>query len=64
MNQVNLALFRPEDCLLDHESDSIIQASIRKELKEVTLIIVAHRLKTVMDADRIASYFLVIFSCL
>src|ERR1700761_6072229 len=40
---------------IDHETDTIIQASIRKELKDVTLIIIAHRLQTIMDADRIVS---------
>jgi ABC-type multidrug transport system fused ATPase/permease subunit len=37
----------------DHETDTLIQNSIRNELKDVTLITVAHRLQTIMDADKI-----------
>ena len=38
---------------IDHSTDAIIQRSIREELKGVTLIIVAHRLSTIMDADKV-----------
>ena len=38
---------------VDYDTDAVIQKSIRKELSGVTLIIVAHRLATVMDADKI-----------
>jgi ABC-type multidrug transport system fused ATPase/permease subunit len=37
----------------DYETDTLIQTSIRTELKDVTLITVAHRLQTIMDADKI-----------
>ncbi|EJD52269.1 P-loop containing nucleoside triphosphate hydrolase protein, partial [Auricularia subglabra TFB-10046 SS5] len=37
----------------DHATDTAIQDSIRRELKDVTLITVAHRLRTIMDADKI-----------
>jgi ABC-type multidrug transport system fused ATPase/permease subunit len=39
--------------LKDHDTDTLIQNSIRNELKDVTLITVAHRLQTIMDADNI-----------
>ena len=40
----------------DDETDGIIQGSLRNELgKDVTLLTVAHRLRTVMDADKIVS---------
>jgi ABC-type multidrug transport system fused ATPase/permease subunit len=39
---------------IDYETDAIIQASLRTELKsDVTTIVVAHRLVSVMDSDRI-----------
>lgn len=39
---------------IDYKTDAVIQSSIRHELKrDVTLIIVAHRLQTIMDADKI-----------
>ncbi|KAH7319538.1 P-loop containing nucleoside triphosphate hydrolase protein [Rhizoctonia solani] len=38
---------------IDHDADTAIQTSIRTELKEMTLIIVAHRLQTICDADKI-----------
>lgn len=38
---------------VDHETDSIIQKSLRHELGEVSYLVVAHRLRTIMDFDRI-----------
>jgi len=41
---------------IDYKTDTIIQQSLRNELgKDVTIITVAHRLQTIMDADRIVS---------
>ena len=43
----------------DYETDAIIQKSLRTELgKDVTLLTVAHRLQTIMDADKIVSFVL------
>jgi ABC-type multidrug transport system fused ATPase/permease subunit len=42
---------------IDYETDSIIQSYLRSELgSDVTVLTVAHRLQTVMDADKIVRY--------
>ncbi|KAG1757959.1 hypothetical protein EDB19DRAFT_1936472 [Suillus lakei] len=38
---------------IDFKTDSAIQSSLRNELHNVTQIIVAHRLQTIIDADKI-----------
>ncbi len=38
---------------VDMETDAIVQRSIRAELKNCTLIIIAHKLSTVIDLDKI-----------
>ncbi|CAE6409157.1 unnamed protein product, partial [Rhizoctonia solani] len=38
---------------IDYNTDAAIQKSIRTELIDRTLIIVAHRLQTICDADKI-----------
>mmetsp|Transcript_6250 Transcript_6250/g.18862 ORF Transcript_6250/g.18862 Transcript_6250/m.18862 type:complete len:1282 (+) Transcript_6250:91-3936(+) len=38
---------------IDHDTDDLVQKTIRKTLTHCTLITVAHRLQTVMDSDQI-----------
>ncbi|TFK76748.1 P-loop containing nucleoside triphosphate hydrolase protein [Pluteus cervinus] len=38
---------------IDFKTDTVIQSTLRNELKDVTLITIAHRLQTIMDADKI-----------
>ncbi|QRW00074.1 ABC transporter transmembrane region [Ceratobasidium sp. AG-Ba] len=38
---------------IDYKTDTAIQHSLRTELKNVTLVIVAHRLQTICDADKV-----------
>ncbi len=41
---------------VDLETDDIIQATIRREFSDCTILTIAHRLNTIMDSDRIAVF--------
>lgn len=37
----------------DHKTDNLVQQTLGTEFKDVTVITIAHRLQTVMNADKI-----------
>lgn len=38
---------------VDEKSDNLIQNSVRKQFQDCTVLTIAHRLKTIIDSDRI-----------
>ncbi|KAI0697137.1 multidrug resistance-associated ABC transporter [Cytidiella melzeri] len=54
VRQSKLLILDEATSAIDYETDTVIQASLRQQLgKDVTLLTVAHRLQTIMDADKI-----------
>lgn len=41
---------------VDHETDELIQATLRQEFADCTVLTIAHRLNTIMDSDRVALF--------
>src|SRR4051794_17662848 len=52
----------PATAAVDYETDTTIQKSIRTQLSDVTLITVAHRLRTICDADKIVRFLVRVVS--
>jgi len=48
-----ILIFDDSFSALDYKTDKELRASLKRELKDVTVIIVAQRIGTIMDADRI-----------
>ena len=47
--------------LVDHETDMIIQETVKNEFRESTVITVAHRLKSVVGNDKIVRFPVIFF---
>ncbi|KAJ7600411.1 multidrug resistance-associated ABC transporter [Mycena floridula] len=52
-NQSKLLILDEATSAIDYQTDALIQSVLRNELDGVTVISVAHRLQTCMDADKI-----------
>ena len=53
INDPRILIFDEATSALDYESESIIQANMRRIVQDRTVIIIAHRLSTLRQADRI-----------
>ncbi|KAF8528012.1 hypothetical protein BU17DRAFT_81241 [Hysterangium stoloniferum] len=53
LRQSKLLILDEATSAIDYATDAIIQNTLREVLKDATLITVAHRLQTIMDADKI-----------
>ena len=45
---------------VDLETDDLIQATIKTEFSECTVLTIAHRLNTILDYDRLVVFFFVL----
>jgi len=53
LRQSKLLILDEATSAIDYATDAIIQSTLKETLKDATLITVAHRLQTIMDADKI-----------
>jgi ABC-type multidrug transport system fused ATPase/permease subunit len=53
LRQPKILIMDEATAFIDHETDLLIQRTIRQVFEHATIVTIAHRLRTIMDYDRI-----------